>query len=277
MPLGRLPIARGNGCLLVLLASVAVLQSQPRLQQARAATKTITVNGQARAYLVAEPAQRSLAIPIVIAFHGTGGSGERVARVTRLHTSPFIRTALVVYPEGLDQRWNHADDVLFVKALIDELVKADKDLDRTRVFAMGIHSGGAFAMRLGCELNDKIAAVASIGGGLPAALQKSCKPTDPLPVLYFHGDNVPGDNDATPILKPAETFVFWRAANGCKTDPVIEDRVGDTPAKVNISKNCREASEVRWIQAGVMKQGWQAETAKEIAVFFSRFRRTPRF
>ena len=178
-------------------------------------------------------------------------------------TAPFIRSALVINPDDLGQN----NDVAFLKALLEELLKTDRALDRTRIVAVGINTGGSVAMRLGCELNDKIAAVASVGGPLPKSLQQTCKPADPLPVLYFQA------GDAS-----EETFEFWSKTNQCSGAPLIEDRSGgETPAKIHIAKKCKEGSEVREIRAAAMNNGWQAETAKEIATFLSRFHRAPRF
>ena len=238
------------------------LTAQPKQQRRAPDSKTLQVEGSARTYLLTQPVQRSQAIPVVIVLHGAGGSGEKVARFTRLHTSPFIRTALVVYPDNLGQN----NDIAFLKTLIEELLKTDKALDRTRIFAVGINNGGSFAMRLGCELNDKIAAVASVGGPFPKSLQQTCKPADPVPVLYFQS-GVAGE----------ETFEFWSKTNQCSGVPLIEDRSGETPAKIHIAKKCKEGSEVRWIRASTVSDGWQAETAKEIATFLSRFHRAPRF
>jgi poly(3-hydroxybutyrate) depolymerase len=263
-------------CILAaILAFGLCLFAQPANRRAPE-VRTLNVAGISRTYLLAQPVQRLQAIAVVLVFHASGGSGERAARMTRLHTAPYFRSALVVYPDGLEQGWNHASDVAFVSQLIDDLLRSDKALDRTRIYAAGINNGGSFAMRLGCELNAKIAAIASIGGPLLNKHESTCKPVDPVPLVYFAAAGGAADASA---LTAEETFRFWRSANQCGTDPpAIEEKIGETAAKAAIARKCKEASEVRWVQAqGTLQQGWQSDTAKEAAAFLSRFRRTPRF
>lgn len=181
----------------ITVSLASLLYGQP--QNPRAESKNFQVDGVERTYLLTKPAQRQLAIPVLIVFHGTGGSGERDARAVKLHNAPFARNAVVLYPDALDQGWN-TKDVAFVRGLIDDLLKSDKALDPTRVFAVGALSGGSFALRLACELSDRIAAVASLGG----TLESSCAPTDAVPLLLAHTIN-----------EAAGTFDQWRKINQC--------------------------------------------------------------
>jgi poly(3-hydroxybutyrate) depolymerase len=82
---------------------------------------------------------------------------------------------LVVYPQGLDNRWADArdgatptnnDDVGFVRALLDDL-KRRIAYDPTRVYATGVSIGGFFVARLGCEAADRIAAIGVVAATIP--------------------------------------------------------------------------------------------------------------
>ncbi len=69
-------------------------------------------------------------------------------------------------PVAWDDRWistSRGDDVGFIDGLIDEL-DADYAIDLNRVYLAGISNGGMMAWRLGEELNDRLAAIASIVG-----------------------------------------------------------------------------------------------------------------
>ncbi|MCY3969762.1 MAG: hypothetical protein OXG74_07500 [Acidobacteria bacterium] len=57
------------------------------------------------------------------------------------------------------------DDVAYVAALIDHLA-AELCIDTDRVFASGYSNGGMFVHRLGCALDDRLAAVAPMHGYL---------------------------------------------------------------------------------------------------------------
>ena len=87
-----------------------------------------------------------------------------------------------------------ADDVGFTEALLDR-VEADLCVDRTRIYAMGFSNGGMFVSTLACELNDRIAAVASVAG---VHLLPDCAGR-PMPIIATHGTSDPlvpfGEND----------------------------------------------------------------------------------
>ena len=114
---------------LLLAAALVTLPGTVRAQSGET-RQTLMVGGAARSYLLYVPSgyQSGRALPLVLVFHG-GGSR---ARAMTTHTG-FTRVAeregfAVVYPEGLQERWNDGrgygashDDVVFVRALLDTL------------------------------------------------------------------------------------------------------------------------------------------------------------
>lgn len=70
-----------------------------------------------------------------------------------------------------------------VAALLDQL-EGIACVDPDRVFATGISNEAFLAHRLGCELADRIAAIAPVAGG---NLMLVCDPARPVSVLQFHG------------------------------------------------------------------------------------------
>jgi polyhydroxybutyrate depolymerase len=140
------------------------------------------------------------ALPLVIALHGGGGNAQGAAEMTGMSAKADEEGFIVVYPEGTGRlkdrllTWNAGnccgyaldnkeDDVAFVQALIARLQQELK-IDPRRVYATGISNGGMMAYRLGCELSDKIAAIAPVAGALN---NEECRPTQPVSVVIFHG------------------------------------------------------------------------------------------
>lgn len=150
-------------------------------------------------------------LPLVLMFHGGGGSGRQL----ELSSSGMNEIAdregfIAAYPDGtgLVKTWNgggccgaavrdNVDDVGFVAALLDHLEET-LCLDRRRVFAAGMSNGAMMSHRLGCELADRIAAIAPVAG---TDMTSSCTPTRPVPILHIHGS--------------ADGHVPWQGGLGC--------------------------------------------------------------
>ncbi len=100
-------------------------------------TETIQSGSKQRTYHVHLPqaAQLGRMLPLVMVFHGGGGRGTGAARLYGFNQLADARGFAVVYPDGLDRRWNDGrgttgerwlgtvlvDDVSFVSAVIDRL------------------------------------------------------------------------------------------------------------------------------------------------------------
>ena len=95
MALGRWPVV---GALVAVSASVALARPA---QERPLVTETWTVDGVERSALVAEPhaAPTETASPLVLVFHGHGGSSANAARTFRIHDA--WPEAVVIYPQGL--------------------------------------------------------------------------------------------------------------------------------------------------------------------------------
>ncbi|MET9486915.1 PHB depolymerase family esterase [Nocardia sp. NPDC006630] len=209
-------------------------------------TMTLQSGGTSRHYLIHRPAESPAgALPVVLIFHGGGGTPESMVTSTHFDTLADAQGFLAVYPAGTGKSWNDGrggdtragaagvDDVGFVSALIDHLV-ADDGVDPGRVYATGISNGAMFIEDLGCRLSGKLAAIAPVAGPLPAADENDCTPAHPLAVLEMHGTADPivpygggpvrvtsgnhGGRGSSPVLSVADTQNFWRTRDAC--DPV---------------------------------------------------------
>jgi len=211
--------------------------------------RDLVVDGVTRHYLLHVPAglHPGRRAPLVLVFHGGGGHAANMPGFTHFDDLADKELFLVAYPDGVNHHWNDgragstADDVAFIRALLDELERS-YPIDAHRIFATGISNGGFFSNRLACEMTDRLAAFASVAATLPEPLAPACKPSRPISVLYIQGVNdplVPIDGGKIGFrrgrslgtcLSLAESAKFWRANDGISAPPIsddLPDRVND--------------------------------------------------
>jgi len=259
--------------------------------------KMLDVGSDTREYRLFTPSiENDEKLPLVLNFHGFGSNAIQQEIYSEMNILAETEKFLVAYPEGLLNSWNvgwvfgtMSDDVEFTAALIDELI-ATENIDPDRVYATGMSNGGFMSYRLACELNDKIAAIASVTGSMVPAYIPECIPAKAVPVLQIHGtsdETVPYEGFATISISMDSLMSFWTQNNGCDIDPVIEAlpdvTVEDLSAVEKITyQNCEAESEVilyrviagehTWpganILIGVTNQDISATT--EIWQFFKR-------
>lgn len=227
---------------------------------------TLTDQGQPRTYLLHTPKsyRSDRPLPIVIAFHGYGSQGKDLAASSGLDDLADQQGFLVVYPDGLDRRWNltegtfgglfnRVDDVKFVSALIDHLTQI-RAINPRRIYAMGVSNGGFLVQRLACEPSTRIAAFASIVATLPGQQQTNCKSSNPVSMLMINGTadwKVPWEGGRPPkvpygwILSVPASIEFWRQHNQCSAK-VIKQAVNQL---VDIERypTCQAQSEVELV------------------------------
>lgn len=203
--------------------------------------QTLPYGGAMRSYLVHLPnaPQPAEGFPIILAFHGGGMQGAGMRRLTGLNAVADRMGFVVVYPDGIDRHWNDGrstisnpqDDVGFVAQVIDRVAQ-DYPVDRRRVFATGLSNGALFAQRIGCELSDRIAAIASVAGSMPSELASRCAPKRAVSVLQINGTADPimpyeggsvadfgGVGEGGTVLSTARTASLWARINRCGAVP----------------------------------------------------------
>lgn len=203
---------------------------------------SIDVNGVERQYILHLPAsyrRANGALPLVLFFHGGKSEAEGMDRLTGFNAMADKNNFIIVYPKGIDQRWNDgrgspeaaADDVGFVRVLIDRLVR-EGIVDSRRVYATGISNGAMLTHLLACELSDAISAIAPVAGTIPTDVSKRSRPTRPVPVMMIHGTKDPlilwdggtgekrGQIGGSTLSVP-DSIKFWVSKNGCRAIPPI--------------------------------------------------------
>jgi polyhydroxybutyrate depolymerase len=208
----------------------------------------------------------AIPVPVVIALHAAGETPQEMAVVTCPNgdpASPGCLNALadrelfaVVYPTSgaMGNTWNAGggtngfecvqgaacaaglDDVSYVRDVLQE-VQTQVNVDPARVFVTGYSNGAALAHRLGCELGDRIAAIAPVAGVNQYAATASCAPARPVAVIEFHGtddqislyDGGQGAADTGIRVSVPATIDGWAARNGCgqPSTTALADTVAD--------------------------------------------------
>lgn len=212
------------------------------LHRTSARPHTLVVEGVARRYLLYAPKSlpRGQRIPLVLMLHGSGNLAAHMPGFTGFDQYAESEHFIICYPQGIHRQWNDGrgdaftDDVGFVGALLDELLRS-YPIDPRRVYAAGFSNGAFFANTLACQLGDRVAAIACVGGTIAELLAGNCKPSRPVSVLYINGSEDPlvpinggkvgmrRGADHGSCLSLAQSIEFWRLANGISSPPAIED------------------------------------------------------
>jgi len=228
--------------------------------------QTVNVDGRQRSFVVHVPPglPAGRRTPVVIVLHGGGGNARNAIEQTGMSEQADRSGFLAVYPDGtgrLDRSlltWNsgtccgyaldeRVDDVAFVATLIDHLEREYAG-DPDRIFVTGMSNGAMLSYRLGCELADRIAAIAPVAG----AMGIDCRPSAPISVVAFHGtaDQHVRYQGGTPQIQAdqhprhdppvADTISFWADHNHC-TGSTTQDVSSDTTRQVH---SCPDGVEV---------------------------------
>lgn len=196
---------------------------------------TIQSGGLTREYILYVPASYTGATPVPLVFNFHGYSSDNSQQLFYGDFRPIADTAdfLLVLPNGtIDNTGNHfwntflngasVDDVGFVRDLLDTL-EANYNIDPNRVYSTGMSNGGFMSYTLACELNERIAAIASVTGDMVTPALNTCHPPRPVPVMEIHGtaDNVV-PYDGSPGVVPIPTLLeAWVGLNHCNPTPAV--------------------------------------------------------
>ena len=103
----------------------------------------------------------------------------------------------------------------FVRALLDRL-EGERCIDQQRIYATGMsRTAGSSSSLLGCQLADRLAAVAPVAGALDLG---ACRAARPVPILFLYGSR-------DPIVAPDMVdgaVDWWTARNACRSSAPSE-------------------------------------------------------
>ena len=227
-----------------------------------------------RRYMVHVPSTGQPPYPVVLGFHGAGGTARIMLHHSRWSHHAELQGFVVVAPQGTPpkpdekptfrfnpQLWNlgspalatmthQADDVGFVRAILDALPK-QVNIDPRRTYATGFSNGAGLTFLLAAEMGDRLAAISPVAG-LPSV--QMGKPSRPIPTYCFYGSLDPlvpwnGGEVTSPwsdksSIRPAvlETIQRWTHDSGFElshqilqtNDALEEVQLGKAPTSAEM-------------------------------------------
>jgi polyhydroxybutyrate depolymerase len=179
----------------LVAASILSLAARPRQDQLT--RQTWTVDGIERSALVATPSGPTPrgGAPLVLVFHGHGGTSQHAARTFAIHTE--WPEAVVIYaqglstpgrltdPEGRKPGWQSAPGEQRDRdlRLVDEMLRwarARFTIDPARLYAAGHSNGGSMVYTLWVARGDEFAAFAPSASVFPRDLYPLARPRPAL-------------------------------------------------------------------------------------------------
>jgi polyhydroxybutyrate depolymerase len=221
-------------CLLALAAGPLPAQT-PSVQ------RSVQVNGRTRTYRLLVPAAAKVGpAPLVLVFHGGGGKGNSMEKLTGLSAIALRESFVVAYPDAYEGNWvdgrtdfdiparrEKIDDIAFVRAMLTDIARVTAT-DPKRVFATGISNGAIFSHFLAAKMSDRIAAIAPVAGGIADPFHKDLAPAHPVSVFAMHGTKDPlvpfdGGNVAKSgrgkVIATEEAMRLWVERDGIEGNP----------------------------------------------------------
>jgi polyhydroxybutyrate depolymerase len=280
---------------LSLIATTSCASAQtPGTQQ-----RSVQVDGMKRTYIQVVPdicKAANARCAVVFGFHGgglPGVSGAQFDKQTGLGNAALERGFIAIMPDGRSMNWNDgrpevrekADDVGFVRTIIQSVAAEKLSYDPARVFATGMSNGGHMSFRLACEMSDVFSAVAPVVASLGKVLSEQCKPKKAISILNIVGDADP----LTPYnggqiglknkvsrgegLSSDASMAFWAKANGCKSAPTTmrfdKDKTDKTSILVDHYAGCANGKVMeRYVVVGGGHL-WPGEFPKGIVAMIS--------
>jgi polyhydroxybutyrate depolymerase len=220
-------------------------------------------------------------LPLLLYLHGLGGSGSEALASPQIRALAQRGRMVLVAPDGnLDREgrrfWNAGgaccnfdgkavNDVARLEALLFHWTQRP-EIDPARVYVVGFSNGGFMAHRLACYMDDRLAAIVSIGGA-GRAPEEACAPVSTIAVLEIHGDADPivryggghvlDNRAADPHPSAPETFHDWAERLGCllqakpKTTAVdLDPRLPGAETKIESYTGCPHGSVELWTVHG---------------------------
>ena len=94
--------------LIIHAASVSCTHSRVKESSKGNFTKSLPHNGLKRTYHLHIPSsyRESIAAPLVVALHGGGGNGNKMAQLSGLSLLSDENGFIVVYPDAVERHWN---------------------------------------------------------------------------------------------------------------------------------------------------------------------------
>jgi polyhydroxybutyrate depolymerase len=232
--------------------------------------------------------------PVVILLHSLNQDAAEMARLTHFNEFADKDSIIAVYPNAVGGHWNigaaeavvyrrgpyrrpgiwgpgypppgprpvpgerregapRNPDLPFFNRMLDKLV-TKYSVDTRRIYATGLGEGGFMALRIGCNMADRVAAIATVAAAMPRTL--NCVPARPVPALLMNGTDDPivhydggrYKDGLLHLLSAEDSAKQWARLNHCSEKPT-ESKVpplqkGGKDTRVYLFDGCQENAQV---------------------------------
>lgn len=237
----------------------------PCLNSTQSITQSMTsilVNEEERIFRLSVPnSEAGTKLPIVIAFHGGGGSEEDFQQQNEFDQLGEEEKFIMAYAiaesdrtasEGewyLNTAATSKDDNHFSEAIVDELSNS-YCIDEERLYAIGYSLGSMFTYEIACQLNHRFAAVASFAGTMPVN-PETCDLTGSMAVMHIHGkldyiidydedwDWKEGEHDGVGTMSNIPGMIdFWAQNSNCQSENTHSHLFGGDDVEHIVHTDC---------------------------------------
>ena len=253
--------------------------------------KTIQSGGVERQYFLYVPDNLKPNSPLFISCHGMNQDYLYQKTVMKwLPLAADTASYVAVFPvgEAVSGSWGNMSsgwdmdgmkDVNFMLDIIDA-VKADYNIDDTRVYMSGFSLGGAFAYYMAQKAPDRVAAVVSFSGYDILGGSVSC--SRPMPIFHLHGDADEVMQYSGVGYGGIEDYLQrWSRLFSCANSPEVQTdyplAYGSTGwGTIMTYKNCQCDVEVKLLKAPGIQHDWSclktgANEARAIIAFCKQY------
>ena len=174
--------------------------------------------------------------PLLFNLHGYRGQANDFSGLTGFQSIAEAEKFIVIYPQGSilpssgEPHWNDsgwttespANDISFISSLID-WASSEYQIDLNRIYATGKSNGGKMSYHLACNIGNRFAGIASVGGSITPNTYSNCSPSHPISIIHIHGDNdtvVPYEGNWRSTSVP-DMMAYWKEFNNCQAQNVI--------------------------------------------------------
>lgn len=241
-------------------------------------TRTLTVDGLTRSYLVVAPSLDRGALPVVVVLHGRDVSVQLEAERTDFTPLAQEGKAILVYPAGYDESWDAGggccgaaytakiDDTAFITAVVND-VKARDRVDSSRIYLAGYSNGARMAFTEICAQPRLFAAFAEFGG---VPMQTCANTSVAVPALISAGTADP----ELPTVNPKQTTTqvvdgvvqLWRNRDGCTSTSTSHTAASSVaPAAITDWSACTSGTAVESVLYQGLNHYWPRAAQSSVA------------
>jgi len=239
----------------------------------------LTSGGREREYrlFVPDSYDGATRLPLVFNLHGTGGNAAGQAEDSGMERLAQEEGFIVVGLQGFQNSWNvllsdpnAVDDVQYTSDVLDDALQK-VCVDERKVYATGFSGGARMSSRLGCNLGDRIAAIAPVSGIRWTA---PCNGRA-VPVVTFHGLADPQNTyagmarDDEWVESVEDALAGWADHNGC--DAARNETPEVSLVSVYSYGNCADGADVVLYRIAGLGHTWaknEIDATREMWTFF---------